>query len=93
MRHRIRDREPRLLLIESVTPSSEEAVVASDESARLAEAVRALPRRQREVVVCRYYLDLSIADTAILLRITNGSVKRHAHRGIAALSERGERIR
>jgi DNA-directed RNA polymerase specialized sigma24 family protein len=39
------------------------------------------------VLVCRYYLDLSVADTAALLHITIGSVKKHAHRGIAALGE------
>jgi RNA polymerase sigma factor (sigma-70 family) len=81
------------MVIEPVTPSSEEAAVASDEQARLAAAVRALPRRQREVLVCRYYLDLSVADTAALLHITNGSVKRHAYRGIGALSERREGLR
>jgi RNA polymerase sigma-70 factor (sigma-E family) len=86
VRRRIRDRQPLLLLIDPVPPSSEEAAVASDERARLAAAVRALPRRQREVLVCRYYLDLSVADTAALLGVTDGSVKRHAHRGIAALS-------
>lgn len=87
LRHRSRHGQPPLVLIEPVTTSTEDAVVASDERARLAAAVRALPRRQREVLVCRYYLDLSVADTAALLRITIGSVKKHAHRGIAALGE------
>jgi DNA-directed RNA polymerase specialized sigma24 family protein len=45
------------------------------------------------VLVCRYYLELSVADTAALLHITDGSVKRHAHRGITALAERGEGMR
>jgi RNA polymerase sigma-70 factor (sigma-E family) len=93
LRHRIRDGQPRWMLIEQVQPSSEDAVVTSDVNARLAAAVRALPRRQREVLVCRYYLDLSVADTAALLHITDGSVKRHAHRGIAALAARGEGMR
>lgn len=87
LRNLIRERQPRWLLIEPVTPSSEEAAVASDEHARLAAAVRALPRRQREVLVCRYYLDMSVADTAAMLRITSGSVKSYAHRGLAALGE------
>jgi RNA polymerase sigma factor (sigma-70 family) len=44
-----------------------------------------LPRRQREVLVLRYYLDLSEAQIAHALGISPGSVKAHAHRGLAAL--------
>ena len=58
------------------------------ERSRLAGAVGRLPRRQREVVVCRYYLELSVAETAELLGIGPGSVKRHAHRAIEALTTR-----
>lgn len=48
-------------------------------------ALRALPRRQQEVVVLRFYGDLSYADIASQLRISEGSVKRHLHRGLASL--------
>src|SRR4051812_31529269 len=41
----------------------------------LAAALRALPRRQREVVALRYLSDLSEADVAAALRISPGSVK------------------
>jgi RNA polymerase sigma-70 factor (sigma-E family) len=51
----------------------------------LARALRSLPRRQREVVVMRYLADLSEADVAIALGCSIGSVKSHAHRGLAAL--------
>ena len=44
-----------------------------------------LPRRQREVVACRYLLELSVAETAEILGISGGAVKRHAHRGLQAL--------
>ncbi len=44
-----------------------------------------LPARQREVLVLRYYLDLSESDIASTLGITRGSVKTHASRGISAL--------
>jgi RNA polymerase sigma factor (sigma-70 family) len=54
----------------------------------VASAVRALPTRQREVLVARYYLGLTESQTAQLLHIGVGSVKRHAHRALAAL-ERG----
>lgn len=65
-------------------------VVARDEASRLAESVRELPRRHREVITCRYYLQLSERETADLLEISIGSVKRHAHRGLAALQARLE---
>ena len=51
-------------------------------------AVQTLPTRQREVVVCRYYLELTEAETAAMLDIGLGSVKRHAHRGLARLQDR-----
>jgi RNA polymerase sigma-70 factor (sigma-E family) len=49
------------------------------------DALATLPRRQREVVVLRYYLDLSERDTACTLGISQGAVKSHASRGGAAL--------
>ena len=43
------------------------------------------PSRQREVLVLRYYAELSEAEIADELGISPGSVKTHAHRGIASL--------
>ena len=60
-------------------------LTALDDGARVAVALRRLPRRQREVVACRYLLELSVAETAELLELSDGSVKRHAHRGLRAL--------
>jgi RNA polymerase sigma-70 factor (sigma-E family) len=48
-------------------------------------ALRALPRRQREVLALRYYLDLSEAEIAETLGISRGAVKSHASRGVAGL--------
>ena len=48
-------------------------------------ALRTLPDRQREVLVLRYYLDLSEAAIADTLGISRGAVKSHASRGLAAL--------
>jgi RNA polymerase sigma-70 factor (sigma-E family) len=72
------------------TASSEDAAVERDEHDRVFAAVQALPTRQREVVVCRYYLELSEAETARLLEISAGSVKRHAHRAVKAVQTRVE---
>ena len=49
------------------------------------DALARLPRRQREVLVLRHYLDLSEKEIADTLRISPGAVKSHASRGAAAL--------
>ncbi len=51
----------------------------------LQRALRALPRRQRDVVVLRYLLDQAEQTVAEALGISVGSVKTHASRGLAAL--------
>ena len=65
--------------------SAEEQVLAGVERDRLLAALRQLPQRQREVIVLRYYGDLSEAQIAHALGIAPGSVKAHAHRALAAL--------
>ncbi|MDC5696360.1 sigma-70 family RNA polymerase sigma factor [Intrasporangium calvum] len=86
---RARTRDPLVAMTQATTvPSSEASVIAQDESSRIFAEVGRLPQRQREVVVCRYYLDLSERQTAELLGISLGSVKRHAHRGLAHLQSR-----
>lgn len=49
------------------------------------DALRALPKRQRAVVVLRFWDDLSVHETAAVLDISEGTVKSHAARGLAAL--------
>jgi RNA polymerase sigma-70 factor (sigma-E family) len=51
------------------------------------QAIQQLPDRQRQVVVLRYYEDLSEADTADVLGISTGTVKSSLSRGLARLEE------
>jgi len=51
----------------------------------LRQALVKLPKRQREVVALRYFLDLSEQEIASALGCSTGSVKQHASRGLAAL--------
>ncbi|MFF2043453.1 SigE family RNA polymerase sigma factor [Kitasatospora sp. NPDC058170] len=51
----------------------------------VAAAVRALPPRQRAVVVLRYFEDLSVEETAEALGCTSGTVKSQTHRALQAL--------
>lgn len=45
----------------------------------LADAIRALPRRQAEVVLLHYYGDLTLRDTAARLGVREGTVKAALH--------------
>ncbi|GAA1175234.1 SigE family RNA polymerase sigma factor [Ornithinimicrobium humiphilum] len=51
----------------------------------LARALQDLPRRERECVVLRHYLDLSEKDAAATLGVSTGTVKSSTSRGLAAL--------
>ncbi|MCF6475911.1 RNA polymerase sigma factor [Nonomuraea sp. MG754425] len=65
----------------------EGAAVATDRRSRLLAAVRGLPERERQAVVCRYFLQLSEAETAQVLDWPVGTVKSSTHRGLARLRE------
>jgi RNA polymerase sigma-70 factor (sigma-E family) len=56
-----------------------------EEALLLRAAIRALPPRQRLVVVLRYHEDLSEAEVARLLRVPVGTVKSTTHRALAKL--------
>lgn len=61
--------------------------VATDVSTRAAlmSALAQLPPRQRACVVLRYFEDLSVAETALLLRCTEGTVKSQTSRALFSL--------
>ena len=61
--------------------------VPSDEHIDVARALAALPRRQREVAVLRYLLEMSTAEVAAALGITQGTVKSSLARARAHLAE------
>jgi RNA polymerase sigma-70 factor (sigma-E family) len=58
-----------------------------DQRLVLADALAELPARQREVLVLRFFLDLSVPDTAQLLLIPEGTVKSVTSRGLDALRQ------
>jgi RNA polymerase sigma factor (sigma-70 family) len=63
-----------------------EQVAEENERIRsLRDALAALPRHQRDVITCRYLLDLTEDETAKVLRIPNGTVKSRLSRGLAVL--------
>lgn len=66
-------------------PAAEVGGIAGAEHDRVMTAIRALPEKQAAVLILRYYLDLSEREIAETLGIAQGSVKSHAHRGLAKL--------
>jgi RNA polymerase sigma-70 factor (sigma-E family) len=66
--------------------SAESEVILSEDRRRVLAALARLPRRRREVLVLRYYLGLSEAEIAAVLRISAGTVKSTAARGLTALA-------
>jgi len=65
--------------------SAEARALLGDEQRAVAAALWKLPRRQREAVVLRYYLDLSEAETAQAMGVSRGTVKSATHRALAAV--------
>lgn len=63
---------------------------AIDEERRrdLIAAVRTLSTKDREVVVCRYFLGLSEAETATTLSLNRGTLKSRTSRALARLRDR-----
>ncbi len=53
----------------------------------LVRVLRQLPDIQREVLVCRYLLDATVAETATALDIAEGTVKSAASRGLDQLRQ------
>jgi RNA polymerase sigma-70 factor (sigma-E family) len=65
--------------------SAEARALLGEEQRAVAAALRKLPRRQREAVVLRYYLDLSEEETARVMGVARGTVKSATHRALAAV--------
>ncbi|MFR9798604.1 SigE family RNA polymerase sigma factor [Streptomyces sp. MS06] len=65
--------------------SAEEGAYDLLERDSLIKAMKGLQRRQREVLVLRYFADMTEAQVAEALGISLGSVKAYGSRGIAAL--------
>ena len=65
--------------------SPEDEVVASITREGLLAAVDGLPEHDRAVIVCRYFLEMSEAETAEVLGLPRGTVKSRHSRALAKL--------
>jgi RNA polymerase sigma-70 factor (sigma-E family) len=65
--------------------SVDDGSTARSDRAEIVAALAKLPRRQRECLALRYYLDLPESEIAAALGLSVGSVKTHVSRGLAGL--------
>ncbi len=72
--------------------SAEHHVLVGQEHHRLRAALRRLARRQREVLVLRYWLDLGQAEIAETLGISVGTVKATTSHALANLRKRIDEV-
>ncbi|MEZ5168622.1 MAG: sigma-70 family RNA polymerase sigma factor [Acidimicrobiales bacterium] len=68
----------------------DETIAARDDHRRVLDALRSLPRRQRDCLALHYLLELPVADIADTLGLSPNSVKTHLKRGLASLRQAEE---
>lgn len=66
-------------------PSPDAAAIANETRRTMFAALEALPERDRQVIACRYLLELSEAETATTLGVRPGTVKSRLSRALARL--------
>jgi RNA polymerase sigma-70 factor (sigma-E family) len=85
-RSRFRKRRVAENLVDAVPePPGQAAADTLSDSAALLSALRKLGPRQRAVIVLRYWMDMSEAETAAALSCSVGTVKSQASRALATL--------
>lgn len=71
----------------NVPASPAERLEQSQVMAVIEEAVQALPERQREAFILRYWEELDVSETAKVMGCSEGSVKTHCSRATHALAK------
>jgi RNA polymerase sigma factor (sigma-70 family) len=72
---------------ERVSPARAAADEPSELRSEVVDAVSRLPRRQRTALILRYYVDLSVAETAGVMQCPQNTVKTLTRRALAQLRE------
>ena len=67
--------------------STETALERSQTFHMIEKEIQALPARQREAFLMRYWEELDVAETASAMGCSEGSVKTHCSRAVATLSK------
>ena len=86
LRHRtVVDKNPPEPVLDPLATDPEQLTLMLLARSAVVSALRNLPARQREVVMLRFYADLSEAQIAATMGITRGAVKSHTARAISSL--------
>ena len=73
--------------LSNVPSSPADQLEQSQVMAAIEEAVKALPDRQREAFMLRYWEELDVSETAKVMGCSEGSVKTHCSRATHALAK------
>src|SRR3954470_19889066 len=73
---------------EPTSPDPAESVLTVERRRQLVDQLNSLDQRDREVLVCRFLLDLSEAETALTLGLPKGTVKSRTSRALQRLRGR-----
>ncbi len=92
-RSRLRAEGPPLLSLDparmlSTAPGLLRGLEEREQAAAVRRAVLALPARYRDAIVLFYFQEKDLAETARVLRIAEGTLKAHLHRGRELLRRR-----
>ena len=84
--HRVRFRRQGITLdAPPDSMSAEDIAVLGEANREVLAGIRRLPGRQRETLLCRFYLEMSEEETARAMGVSRGTVKSATSRAIAAL--------
>jgi RNA polymerase sigma-70 factor (ECF subfamily) len=84
----VREAEEREILLERLSdagPWPAEALLQKELTARLREAIHALPRKHQQVVLLRFYEEASLPEIAGALGLSIGTVKSRLHHALDKL--------
>lgn len=76
-----------------VGPAADADLIVSEEHREVLQALSRLPERQREVLVLRFWSDLSEAEIATAMGVSKGTVKSQASRAMKTLQKHLEAAR
>lgn len=68
-------------------PGPDDYVIADEDRRVLLEAIELLTKRDREIIAYRYFLDLSVTETATALGVAVGTVKSRLSRALERLED------